>query len=406
MNRKRLLALTTPVAIVLSVYSYVRWQSNDFPHVERGPQPTSGIPPTGATLREANLDHWLPPPPKDAMPYEVRAPLFNGSDVVEKRRWLWVPKGTEIQVFSTSSGLRVDVPTGTMLWKEFWVRGEGAPQLVERRVMKRVNDSEGFEGWQFYKAHHLPERPRHDMNVGFIEAKAFNMAPNSWHPTQPALRAISVSLGIEAGLPREYVFPGRSQCVNCHGGAAGCYATGSNALVFGLSDLLANQESRTEMLRRQWLKQDSIWDQESRASEGLTGETDRLVGLLRTNCLSCHNSSKNAMARRSGFVLDPQKRYSPVALAQALRQRGVMMGADTQPILNLERLSDSEILMRLEGRSGRRRMPPREGGVATKHEELIHAIKQWAEHTRESSGPPVRSISIATAKLNATGPGN
>ncbi len=100
--------------------------------------------------------------------------------------------------------------------------------------------------------------------------------------------------------------------------------------------------------------------------------------MLKNNCMSCHNKSPSALARSTGFALDPKRTYRPAELAAQLQRRGLMMGPETQALLDVHEPGTSEILLRLEGRQGRRRMPPVEGGVATTHDALIHAIHRWA----------------------------
>ncbi|MEM6284161.1 MAG: hypothetical protein AAF787_18355, partial [Chloroflexota bacterium] len=60
------------------------------------PEESIGYPARGQDIDVRSFATRLPPPPLDALPYEVRNPLDNGPDVDVKRRWLWIPDGETI----------------------------------------------------------------------------------------------------------------------------------------------------------------------------------------------------------------------------------------------------------------------------------------------------------------------
>lgn len=395
MRRRSALLLGGIAVILTGLILKSHFTTLDFPHVNRGLLPPNGRPRTAAELRAASFDHWLPPPPIEAMPYEIGSPLFNGKDVVQKRRWLWIPTGTQIQAERSASGWTARIPQGALLWKEFWVRGSAGPRLIERRLMERVANGNGLAGWRFYKSHYLPARPQRRIFPSAIEASAYYLHPDAWLPTQPTGQSVTFETNDDGGEKLRYVFPGKGQCIACHAGASGWYGEASDSLAFGVAELIDVSQSRDELIRRRWLIVHGVPPFESSGAGAFQTETDRLVAMLRTNCLSCHNPSEQAMAQRTGFVLDPRKRYRPDELEQALSRRGVMMGADTQPLLDTNDLERSEILIRLKGTHGRRRMPPLEGGVATTDEKLNRAIREWASsmtlRARNSAPPSAHS---------------
>jgi len=98
----------------------------------------AGVLARGQQLDDRWLDEALPPPPRDAVAYEVRDPLRNGRTVAVKKRWLWIPDGKRLEATPTAAGLALKVPVGTKLWKEFYVGAGGAPTLVERRLLLKV----------------------------------------------------------------------------------------------------------------------------------------------------------------------------------------------------------------------------------------------------------------------------
>jgi hypothetical protein len=343
-----------------------------FPSVSRGPRPADGRPATAAAVTSDQLEEWLPPAPMDALAYDIRTPLFNGADVQLKQRWIWLPAGASIREVGSPESPRTLVPIGTKFWKDFYLHIDGVDHLVERRIIERVADPEGFHGWRFYKAHALPDAPSDDMRVSTIGVRAFFLAPDAWLPSQRVPRAITLDVQDGERHVAAYVFPGRTQCVTCHGGARGWYADGSDALAFGLTDLLRDPHARAELRARGWLT--------SNVEPSAPVEADDTAGVveaLRHNCLSCHNRSQTALARLTGFTLDPRQRYTTRELAAVLSRRGVMMDVQTRPIVTPGVPEESEIILRLRGLYGRRRMPPVEGGVATMDERLIGRMERW-----------------------------
>lgn len=372
-----------------------------FPTVARGVRPADGHPPSGAALTPEMFAAWLPPAPADALAYAIDEPLFNGAAVTLKRRWLWVPSGQAIIVDSPTAS--VHVPVGAKFWKEFYLRVDepsdderniggrpaevsrsgGRERLIERRIIERVSGDDGFHGWKFYKAHYLPAVPAQRLRVPAGGESARSIAswffrPDEWMPTQRVPQAVVVQVDDARGQATGtgYVFPGTAQCVTCHAGATGWYARDSDSLAFGLTDLLADPESRARLRQRGWLKDGGALvapPQTDRAAD----ETRQLVRMLRHNCMTCHNDSPNALGRRTGFVLDPRIDYDRTRLLAVLSRPGVMMGPATRSIVVPGHPDESELILRLKGELGRRRMPPEEGGVPGLHARLIERAERW-----------------------------
>lgn len=387
MKRLALMAAVGGFAVGAVVLGLFIWRDWDFPRMDRGRRPPPGRPAAGLLLASDEFRRWLPPAPADALPYEIAPPLFNGPDIAEKRRWLWVPPGQVLREIRGAAGYQIKVPAGTRLWKEFWLTTGRGQQLVERRLIERVPDGQGFNGWRFYKAHYLPERPSHQLSAEEPLAGEYFLSSDDWLPTQPPMRAVSLTLREQAGTERRYVFPGNTQCGTCHAGAQGFYPEGSGSLSFGLADLLRTQQMRAALLQRGWLVSENPPGEERPVShDALQAKTDRLVGVMRHNCLSCHNASPEAAARNTGFVLDPRREYSAQELWNLLSRRGVMQGTDTHPLVAPGTAHGGELFLRLRGEADRRRMPPSEGGVTSIHEVLLKQLEAWVDEVSAVRG--------------------
>ena len=84
-----------------------------------------------------NLD-----PAKNVFPYELNSPLF--SDYALKRRFISLPKGSEVQYHPTEA---LDFPVGTTLIKNFYYSDDQLSgqkgRIIETRLLIRKED-----GWQ------------------------------------------------------------------------------------------------------------------------------------------------------------------------------------------------------------------------------------------------------------------
>ncbi len=117
------------------------------------------------------------------IPYDVNAKLW--SDGADKRRWMAIPDGTQIEVLPDGDW---EYPAGTVLIKEF--RWNGNP--FETRLMVRHDDG----GWAGYT---------YEWNASLTDADL--VSPDG------------LSKQIDGQL--NWTYPGRSQCLQCHSAAAG-----------------------------------------------------------------------------------------------------------------------------------------------------------------------------------------
>lgn len=355
--------------------------------------PAPGQPARGADIAAATLDRYLPPAPGDAVPYEVRHPLNNGPTVPVKKRWIWIPARTKIRLAQVGDNVEVDVPVGALLWKEFYLRAGKQLGLVERRILRKVpsrDQDNGWllnGGWRLYTAHHLP--PRADGITGFKNAltepldraRDYFFPPKRWMPTQNKSAWTFVTF-TGAGARYPYVFPGKTQCMVCHEGAEGAYGNPRprRVLAFGPHPENLTAASFRALVKRGWIDAPAaLIARYSRDPRPTDDRVATLVATLRNNCLSCHNSAPGAVGRETAFVLDPNGPYTPRSLVAALSRESVVMGQLGHPVVTAGAPGQSELVLRLKGERGRRRMPPAEGGLPDRDQQLIDLATGWVE---------------------------
>lgn len=139
------------------------------------------------------------------IPYDLNAPFW--SDAAEKRRWIALPDGAQIQIDATGDWL---FPVGTVLIKEFSLNGK----RIETRFLER--QSAGWSGHTY-----------------------------QW--TDDQTDALLLDTGkIEFVAGQDWSFPSPGQCLECHTAAAGRALgpeTGqlNRSLIYPSSGINANQ---------------------------------------------------------------------------------------------------------------------------------------------------------------------
>lgn len=361
------------------------------PVARTAPQET--YPATGSELNINQFSLRIPPPPLDSIPYDVRDSLLNGTNVPVKKRWLWVPPGQQITVTGGENGdVKVNVPSGSIWWKEFYIETDRGTFMIERRIVAKVDVSaRNPEGWAYYTAHYLPEGARDDAPIMVSstseEAEKYMFQPHEWMPTRQEGTHMEVRFADSRGVEYGYVFPGQTQCMACHGGAAGAYPNGDSdpIFAFGLHPNNLTPESFTALVERGWianaeqlLTPDYRGEMPDTVSQPVLQElqTSQVVGLLRNNCASCHNGSTYSAANFTAFVIDPNKNYTTDELRALLGVDGKMVeGAFS--LVTPGDLSRSELWLRINGHDGRRRMPPVEGGLPDIDPRVITLLENW-----------------------------
>jgi uncharacterized repeat protein (TIGR03806 family) len=126
---------------------------------------------------------WKPRPA--LVPYEVNAPLF--SDGASKDRWFAIPDGTRIEARADGT---LDLPIGSVAIKHFTLGQARGGRRLETRFMMRHPDG----GWGGYSYR--------------------------WRDDQRDAELLDDAGTIDLGDDR-WSIPGRGDCMQCHGAAAG-----------------------------------------------------------------------------------------------------------------------------------------------------------------------------------------
>jgi hypothetical protein len=379
--------------LMWSITGNISQSASEIPDVETNNPvvPTTEVltyPVNGADLNTNLFTLRLPPPALDALPYDVREPLSNGTSVPVKRRWIWVPEGQQIVVHENSQEQpQVDIPVGTIWWKEFYIETDRGIFLIERRVTTRVLPTPTSpDGWAYYSSHYMPSGLTADefllLSSTSEQAQQFMVAPDAWLPTQSEPLPFEVRFEDARGVQYPYLFPGQAQCTACHNGASGAYPNlpSDPIAVFGLHPNNLTAESYTALVDRGWisggdllLTQDPIDSTNDASFDELTIQ---VVAMARNNCASCHNASPNASASFTAFIMDPNREYTSAELLELLGINGRMI-ANAYPLVTPGNLDESELWLRINGLEGRRRMPPREGGLPEIDPDLVDLWRSW-----------------------------
>lgn len=290
----------------------------------------------------------IEPPKSDAVLVTPHTPLRNGKDII-KKRWLWLPPGTKITVDASGD---VHVPTGTSVWKEFYVASRGTEKLIERRQIKKTKDTGSFDDWEFGIAR--KGIAGEDQAIGAVVTDVSDLGQFALDPNKPApLNTSKWETTIRVGGQAKFVFPGQRLCVGCHAGISTMYPGSRTVMAFSVQTASLTKESRDALLAKGYVDNDAVaaFAKSAPKFEEMT-KTRKLLAELRTNCVTCHSDSPDSFGNLTGFKLDPKKDYQSAELVAALSQ---------------ESFEGSTLLenIPLHLRGQRSYMPPPAGGVPT-----------------------------------------
>lgn len=384
------------VAISLLVSSVFFYRFETASALKRTPQ--QGYLSSGAEISTAELvsqPHFLPPPPLDAQPFEIRFPLRNGKNVPVKKRWVWVPPGQSISFKLDSSGTyQAHFPVGTKLWKDFYLESSAGVFLVERRMTVKVDEQESSNGgWVFLTSHTMPETSwtyndlfPWNLKVVTLEnenSKQMFFKPDDWLPVQDRFASTHLELKGKSAPQSNYVFPGMKNCSYCHNGAAAAFSQNESSpkvLAFGIHPDNLTESSWQQLLKSNTVTFDTLSSNLNEQDE-LTRE---FLGVMRNNCLTCHNSVKSAAASHTSFRLDPNKNYTKEELLKEFSQMSGRFGSLGHTLVTPGDPERSEIILRMKGVAGRLRMPPPDGGVPDEDTEFIALVEKWILSTSQN----------------------
>lgn len=180
------------------------------------------------------------------------------SDGASKRRWIWLPPGTQID---TSDMDAWQFPVGTKLWKEFTRDGV----RVETRLLQRLAN-----GW---------------LGVAYL-----------W--LEDGTDAIAAPYGAIDARKTEHDVPASNECDGCHGGRT--------SHVLGFSAVQLARPAEADELDLDELMRLELVSHAPAATPGVPGnETEQAaLGYLHANCSHCHNTSRPT--RRGSRCFDPE----------------------------------------------------------------------------------------------------
>ena len=308
-----------------------------------------------ATLSEYNLfDGPMADqnPVYGVLPYEPITPLF--SDYAEKRRFIWMPDGSQANYVSDAD--LIDMPVGTILVKTFSydnVQPSGGELLLETRIMIKKQDEWVFADYIWNEAQ---DEADFSLDGGFKEV--------TW---------------LQSGEQRSinYRIPSQSECFTCHKSVATNIPIGVRA-----QNLNSNYDfaDGTQNQLQKWVDFGYLSDNLPSSINTIVDYSDtsqpldlRVRSYLDINCASCH---------REGGHCD----YRPLRLAFAEsgdpNNIGICVDPDT-PVIGFEDAKvvdpgviDNSILhFRISTVAEEYRMPLI--GRKLQHEEGVALIEEW-----------------------------
>jgi len=206
----------------------------------------------------------------DVLAYEPALKLW--SDGLDKLRYIFLPKGTQIDA-SDPSGWKF--PIGTRFWKEFLEPGSDIP--VETRIYYKKDDGE----WK---------QSTYEWNANLTDAKRVVLAKN-----------------VTMGNGQTHWLPGPNDCDECH--------KGRRDRVLGFEQIaLALPEATGETLAK--LAEDGLLKNYDGVSDYQIGPDPssvdaKALGWLHMNCgVTCHNDTPTG----GGMSVDMRLRLKPEEL--------------------------------------------------------------------------------------------
>jgi hypothetical protein len=253
------------------------------------------------------------------------------SDGAEKRRFVWLPPGTQIDTNDMDSW---QFPVGTKLWKEFTRDGV----RVETRLLQRL--------------------PRGWIGLAYL-----------WRAD--GSDAIAAPYGAIDALGTPHNVPASNECVACHGGR--------KSHVLGFSAVQLAQPVESTSLSLDQLVQLGLVSKAPASNPKVPGnETEQAaLGYLHANCSHCHNTSRpNSGASR---CFDPE---SDVDFLLRADEASVVAETNTyrtaiDACIEPGRPSESTMIELMDRRGRFKQMPP----LATEAVDAtaVSLLRRWIE---------------------------
>jgi hypothetical protein len=253
------------------------------------------------------------------------------SDGASKRRWIWLPPGTQID---TSDMDAWQFPVETKVWKEFTRDGV----RVETRLLQRLPS-----GW---------------VGVAYL-----------WQ--EDGTDALAVPYGAIDALGTPHNVPASNECKGCH--------DGRSSHVLGFSAVQLAQPPEPESLNLDELVRLELVSHVPAAPPRVPGnETEHAaLGYLHANCSHCHNASRPN--RRGSRCFDPESEVDFLLRADEASSVSETSTYRTATEICIEpgQPNDSRLIDLVGRRSRFRQMPP----LATEVVDTaaVALLRRWIE---------------------------
>lgn len=191
--------------------------------------------------------------------YSPQYPLY--SDGASKRRWIYLPVGTAIDVSNPDEWI---FPIGAILYKEFSVNGK----KIETRVFEKVTNQTGFSAWRASVYVWLKDQ---------TEAERLKV-DNFYTQTEVEMDRFQAK-----EIASQYKMAALTQCQTCHGSAKDV-SQGFNYLQ--LSDSFKPLNVLT-------LSQNGFFTSPIETVDQIKGTSSErnAIGYIQSNCATCHGGS-------------------------------------------------------------------------------------------------------------------
>jgi hypothetical protein len=252
------------------------------------------------------------------------------SDGASKRRFIWLPPGTQIDTSDMDSW---QFPTGTKVWKEFSRDGV----RIETRLLQRNE-----RGW---------------IGVAYL-----------WQTD--GTDAIAVPYGAIDALGTPHDLPAANECDACH--------AGRRSHVLGFSAVqLARAPEPDSLTLDELVRRELVSDAPSAMPQLPGNETEQAaLGYLHANCSHCHNTSRPALEGARCF--DPENDIDfSLRADEAATVAETATYRTTGDHIEPGRPGDSRLLELVNQRGGFRAMPP----LATENvdRDAVALLRRWIE---------------------------
>lgn len=293
-------------------------------------------------------------PSLDVLPYRPASSLFT--DYAEKKRFVWMPKGSKATFDGT--GKVLVLPVGSALIKTFYynnVLPNNSTRIIETRIMIKKEN-----GWIFAEYIWNAE-----------QTEAFLNLNGSFTSVQWSKNGITQTVS-------NYRIPSEQECITCH-------KSNEKSVPIGIKPQNLNFDySYNPGTKNQLLKWIEVGYLENRMPSNINSTVDytdtskplelRVRSYLDINCASCHQSNSHCDYRPMRFAFDETTNLANMGVCvntQDIADFPAALGR----IISPANINKSMLYYRLNTENESYRMPLL--GRSIIHKEGIELIKEW-----------------------------